>query len=211
MWLYFCREAPFTSQLVYKQLVSCAHFSLHVDGEFYNHLLHRTKSSSVSEPAPVMAQGLDGNQPNLRLATDFTTFTLSQNNFFFSVVKTNNCFTPRLLRTIVWLSVCVSAALCQRGAQDCWELPRSLHRREGLRLQGLHLPPHHPSVHVPGDGAMRQSLACARVIFLFLKSADARSFCFICNLIGCLFRCFEAFKIIFKKPEPASSVVLYQL
>merc|ERR1712066_991307 len=30
------------------------------------------------------------------------------------------------------------------------ELPRSVHRREGVRLQGLVLPPRHPQLHVPG-------------------------------------------------------------
>ena len=30
------------------------------------------------------------------------------------------------------------------------ELPLSLHRRERVWLQGVHLPPHHPRVHVPG-------------------------------------------------------------
>merc|ERR1719324_1968395 len=34
--------------------------------------------------------------------------------------------------------------------QDHRELPRSLHRREGLRLPGLFLPPHHPRLHAPG-------------------------------------------------------------
>merc|ERR1712110_804027 len=34
--------------------------------------------------------------------------------------------------------------------QDLRELPRPVHRREGIRLQGIHLPPRHPQFHVPG-------------------------------------------------------------
>merc|ERR1712227_544366 len=34
--------------------------------------------------------------------------------------------------------------------QDCRELPSSLHWREGVRIQGFHLPPCHPQLHVPG-------------------------------------------------------------
>mmetsp|Transcript_18385 Transcript_18385/g.31308 ORF Transcript_18385/g.31308 Transcript_18385/m.31308 type:complete len:247 (+) Transcript_18385:102-842(+) len=37
-----------------------------------------------------------------------------------------------------------------RRPQDGRELPRALHRREGLWLQGLQLPPRHHVVHVPG-------------------------------------------------------------
>lgn len=81
----------------------------------------------------------------------------------------------------------VSAAWIWRGAQDCWELPRPLHRREGLRLQGLHLPPHHPSVHVPGDAAMR--VHCVRFIVLLRNDVTARlGWFFISILMISVFR-----------------------
>ena len=37
-----------------------------------------------------------------------------------------------------------------RGAEDGRELPRPMHGREGFRLQGLHVPPGHSGLHVPG-------------------------------------------------------------
>ena len=37
-----------------------------------------------------------------------------------------------------------------RRAQDGGELPRAVHRREGLRVQGLVVPPRDHAVHVPG-------------------------------------------------------------
>lgn len=114
MWLYFCREAPFTSQWVYKQLVSCAHFSLHVDEELYNHSLHRIKSSSVSEPAPVMAQGLDGNQPNFRLATDFTTFTLSQ------IISFSRSWKQTIASHPVSQNSCLTECLCFCSSSPTW-------------------------------------------------------------------------------------------
>merc|ERR1711911_346114 len=36
------------------------------------------------------------------------------------------------------------------GPQDLRELPRPVHRREGIRIQGIHLPSCHPQLHVPG-------------------------------------------------------------
>ena len=36
------------------------------------------------------------------------------------------------------------------NTRPCRELPRAVHGREGLRLQGLHVPPRHPRLHVPG-------------------------------------------------------------
>merc|ERR1712155_389863 len=47
----------------------------------------------------------------------------------------------------------------RRGAQDLRELPRAVHRGEGLRLQGLHLPPRHPQLHVPGNDTETKWLA----------------------------------------------------
>ena len=40
--------------------------------------------------------------------------------------------------------------LCAGSAEDGGELPRVVHGREGLRLQGLLLPPRDSEVHVPG-------------------------------------------------------------
>ena len=46
-------------------------------------------------------------------------------------------------------------ATCRRHStgrsEDRRELPCAVHRREGLRLQGLGLPPGHHAVHVPGE------------------------------------------------------------
>ena len=51
-----------------------------------------------------------------------------------------------------------------RGAEDGEELPRAMHRREGVRLQGLPLPPHHPATSCareaisPADGTGGKSI-----------------------------------------------------
>jgi hypothetical protein len=50
---------------------------------------------------------------------------------------------------LVFADVSILLVLIQRP-QDLRELPRPLHYGEGLRLQGLWLPPHHPPVYVPG-------------------------------------------------------------
>lgn len=42
------------------------------------------------------------------------------------------------------------------GSEDSGELPCPLHWREGVRLQGLHVPPCDPQLHVPG-GRLHQT------------------------------------------------------
>merc|ERR1712071_345191 len=42
-------------------------------------------------------------------------------------------------------------APCGRRPKDLRELPCSLHRGEGFRIQGIQLPQGHPQLHVPGE------------------------------------------------------------
>lgn len=142
----------------------CANSSFHV--ELYNRLLHRTKCT-VSVNLLIFGLGPAWQQAKCSL-TGYWFHNLYPLQTIISLSEK--------LRIDFW--VCKSfvfAAPCWCGAQDCWELPRPLHRREGLRLQGLHLPPHHPRLHVPGEAAVKQSLAIFHL--LGFKEAEGVYWC----------------------------------